>query len=207
MVFCRARLIRNVSQTAIMGTIEEFQTTLMARLLSDPLPDGLVKEGDLERKFVLPLISDLQEGFTNLHVYAHPWKQSATCLPNCTDGLGLIAGPPPHGCQDCWENSKSWAAVRLHGLHCFDLVVGAPGNSLVLELKLLHRARKGNRKANDGFQRLVGQCALARLVHSRVIGFCVAEDGALGLSEPSLVDKLQEQAIWICVRPLDGLSV
>ena len=95
----------------------------------------------------------------------------------------------------------------MYGLHCFDLVVGDQHDSLVLELKLLHRARKGNRKANDGFQRLVGQCALARLVHPRVVGFCVAEDGALGMSEGSHVDALRDKGIWIIVRPLDPISI
>ncbi len=190
-----------------MGTIEAFQTALMTQLINDPLPSGLFKEGDLETKFILPLVSGLCDAFHGLHAYAHPWNKSATCVPNCADGPGLIAGPPPHGCPDCWENSKSWAAARLYGLHCFDLVVGDPGDSLVLELKLLHRARKGNRKANDGFQRLVGQCTLARLIHSRVVGFCVAEDGALDMSATSLVDKLEAQGIWILVRSLDGAVV
>lgn len=188
-----------------MTRIETFHAALMSRLLDDPLPDGLAKEGDLEKEFVLPLVAALHKDFRDLHIYAHPWKQRATC-ENCNHGPGLISGPPVHGCETCWENSKLWAETRLYGRHCFDLVVGDRDESLVVELKLIHRARKGNRKANDGFQRLIGQCALARLIHSRVIGFCVAEDGALGPSEDLVkkLQKLQAQGIWLIVRLIDG---
>ncbi len=182
-----------------MTTLEAFQARLVSRLQGDRLPDHLVNEDDLERRFVLPLVADLQKDFPDLHIYAHPWKQRTKCLPDCTDGPGLIAGPEPHGCPDCWESSKTWAAVRLHGLHCFDLVVGDKHDSLVLELKLLKRARTGKRKANDGFQRLIGQCTLARLVHARVVGFCVAEDGALGEAGTHLA-ALADKGIRILVR-------
>lgn len=184
-----------------MPILDEFQGKLLNRLQDDRLPDLLVNEGDLERRFVLPLVADLQRDFPSLHIYAHPWKQRAKCVPDCTHGLGLIGGPEPHGCPDCWEASKTWAAVRFFGLHCFDLVVGDQHDSLALELKLLQRPRTGKRKANDGFQRLIGQCTLARLAHPRVVGFCVAEDGALGESGTGKhLSALADRGIRIVVR-------
>jgi hypothetical protein len=189
-----------------MTTIESFQATLIDRLLVDEIPSDLVKEADLERRFILPLVHNVCQGFRGLHVYAKPWKQRTTCVPDCKDGSGLVTDPELHGCRDCWEASKSWAAARLYGLHCFDLVVGDRDDSLALEVKLLHRARKGNRKANEGFQRLVGQCTLARLVHPRVVGFCAAAEGALDMIATSHLDELRRQGIHVIVRLLKGRS-
>lgn len=186
-----------------MSTIESFQARLTGRLLTDPIPSALRNEADLEKRFVLPIVHGVHQQFPTLHVHAHPWKHTATCTPNCADGPGLIDAPQIHGCPDCWEASKSWAAVRLYGLHCFDVVVGRRHDSLVVELKLLRRAREGNRKANDGFQRLVGQCALAKLVHPQVVGFCVAESGALDMSAVGYLDDLRQQGISLLVRTLD----
>lgn len=187
-----------------MSVIESFQTTLTERLLGDPIGSAFTNEADLERRFVLPIVYGVHQQFPSLHVHAHPWRQKTTCRPNCSAGTGLIGASEIHGCPVCWETSKSWAAVRLYGLHCFDVVVGTQRASLVVELKYLRRARKGNRKANDGFQRLVGQCALARLIHPRVVGFCVAESGALDLSSTGHIADLQRQGIWLVVRPLDA---
>jgi len=186
-----------------MNVIESFQASLTRRLLGDPIPGGLRNEADLEKRFVLPMVHKVHQQFPTVHVHAHPWKHAATCEPNCTDGPGLIDAPEIHGCPDCWEANKAWAAVRLYGLHCFDVVVGRPDDSLVVELKLLRRARGGTRKANDGFQRLIGQCTLARLVHPRVIGFCVAEDGALDMEAVGHLEALRRQGIWLLVRSLD----
>jgi hypothetical protein len=183
-----------------MNTMELFQGSLTERLLDDPIPSALRSEADLERRFVLPILHDVHQQFPVLHVHAHPWKHAATCQPTCSDGPGLIDGPQVHGCPKCWQSSKSWAAVRLYGLHCFDVIVGKQQDSLVLEIKFLRRAGKGNKKANDGFQHLVGQCTLARLIHPRVIGFCVAETGALDMSATSHVEDLRRQGIRLLVR-------
>lgn len=186
-----------------MSTIESFQAKLTQRLLTGAIPSALRNEADLEKRFVLPIVHSVHQQFPDLHVHAHPWNHTATCAPNCTDGLGLINAPQIHGCPACWEASKSWAAVRLYGLHCFDVVVGRPHDSMAIELKLLRRARKGNRKANDGFQRLIGQCALAKLVHPRVTAFCAAESGALDMSAVAHLGDLRRQGIWLLVRTLD----
>lgn len=57
--------------------------------------------------------------------------KAAPCRVNCTDGPGLVEEPSLHGCPECWGRSKKWAVARLYGLHCFDLVVGSPGDSLL----------------------------------------------------------------------------
>jgi hypothetical protein len=186
-----------------MHTVDSFHAELVGHFSADPIPSDLRNEADLEKRFVLPIVYTVHQQFPKVHIHAHPWKRTATCTPSCAHGSGLIAGPQIHGCPDCWEASKSWAAVRLYGLHCFDLVIGTPQDSLVVELKLLHRARRGNRKANDGFQRLVGQCILARLIHPRVIGFCVAESGALDMEAVGHLEGLQQLGIQLLVRQID----
>jgi hypothetical protein len=187
-----------------MRSVKEFEAALIERLrTSDPV-GNFANEGDLEKRFVLPLVHNVLKQDSGPHVYAHPWKQPETCEPNCTEGRGLVEHVELHGCPECWNDSKEWAAVRLYGLHCFDLVVGDRKDSFVLELKLLRRARRGNRRANDESQRLLGQCMLARLVHPRVVAFCVAERGALDDSETSHVDALRDQGITLIVKTLAG---
>lgn len=185
-----------------MRSLKEFEATLIERLRTSDPQGNFANEGDLERRFVLPLVRDVLNQDSGPRVYAHPWKQPETCEPNCTEGRGLVEHAELHGCPDCWNESKEWAAVRLYGLHCFDLVVGDRKDSFVLELKLLRRAHHDNRRANDGFQRLLGQCLLARLVHPRVVAFCVAERGALDDSATSHVDALREQGITLIVKTL-----
>lgn len=185
-----------------MRSVKEFEARLIDRLRAATPPSDLINEGDLERRFILPLVRDLLEQSPGLHVYAHPWKRSEKCQPNCPGGTGLVEQPELHGCPDCWNQSKKWAAVRLYGLHCFDLVVVKRQDSFALEVKLLRRSRRGNRRANDGFQRLLGQCMLARLVHPRVVGFCVAEEGALDMSATSHLDALQDQGVTLVMKTL-----
>lgn len=187
-----------------MRSVKEFEGILIERLRASDPQGNFASEGDLERRFVLPLVRDVLNEASGPHVYAHPWNQPETCEPNCTDGRGLIEHPELHGCPDCWNESKKWAAVRLYGLHCFDLVVGDRNDSFVVELKLLRRAPSGKRRANDGFQRLLGQCLLARLVHPRVVAFCVAERGALDDSATSHVAALHDQGITLIVKTIAG---
>jgi len=185
-----------------MRSLKAFEALLAERLRTADLQGNFASEGDLERRVVLPLVRDVLMQDSGPHIYAHPWNQPETCQPNCTEGRGLIERAVLHGCPDCWNESKEWAAVRLYGLHCFDLVVGDRNNSFVLELKLLRRARSGNRRANDGFQRLLGQCLLARLVHASVVAFCVAERGALDEAATGHVGALQDQNITLIVKTL-----
>jgi hypothetical protein len=166
-------------------------------------PSDLVSEGGLERRVMLPLVRDLQQQFSGPHVYAHPWKRPEKCEPDCLEGPGLVDQPELHGCPNCWNESRKWAAARLYGLHCFDLVVGAPGDSFALEAKLLRRPAHGHKRASDGLQRLIGQCALARLVHAGVVGYCVADDGALDLSATSHLIALQDRGVRVTVKTLD----
>jgi len=183
--------------------LAQFEGMLVARLGGDELPRNLVNEGDLEKRFVLPLVRECADQVPGLRAYAHPWRQSTTCEPNCTDGRGIVTSPELHGCPDCWNRSKDWAAVRLYGLHCFDVVIGNQGDSLAVELKLLRRTGRGNRRANNEVQRLLGQCMIARLVHSRVVGFCVAEEGAIDLSKAGQASALRDYGVTLVVRTVD----
>jgi hypothetical protein len=162
-----------------MLSAKEFEAALIDRLRTATPPHHLTDEGDLEKRCVLPIMLDLVKRSPGPHVYAHPWNQLETCEPNCAEGRGLVEQAELHGCPACWSDSKDWAKVRLYGEHNFDIVVGDRNDSFAVELKLLRQAPSGNRRANDGFQRFLGQCALARLIHPRVIGFCVAEKRAL----------------------------
>lgn len=187
-----------------MHSVKEFEARLIERLQETTPPSDLVNEGDLERRFILPVLRDVLRESPGPHVCAHPWKRSEKCDPSCPEGIGLVDQPELHGCPDCWGQSKKWAAARLYGLHCFDVVVGTPGDSFALEAKLLRRSPRGNRRANDGFQRLIGQCLLARLVHPRAVGLCVAEEGALDLSATSHLKALRSQGITLVVKTLNG---
>ena len=188
---------------AVMKTLE---AGLIEKLTYSNLPADLLNEGDLERRFIVPIVGDLVRK-AGTHVYAHPWRLKQACEPNCTKGVGLVELPTLHGCPECWKSSKKWAAVRLYGLHCFDLVVGAPGASLAIEAKLLKGPKTGKKRANGGFQRLVGQCMLARLVHPRVIGFCVAQHGALDNSAVSHLEAVRARGIELIVRTVKPYSV
>jgi hypothetical protein len=189
-----------------MRSVKEFEDRLIDRLHVSALPTDLVNEGDLERRFLLPIVRELLQESSGIHVCAHPWKHTEKCEPTCEKGAGLIEQPKRHGCPECWKQSKKWAAARLYGLHCFDLVVGIPGDSFALEAKLLRRSGRGNRLANDGFQRLIGQCLLARFVHPRVVGLCVAEKGALDLSATSHLEAVRSQGITVVTKTLDQQS-
>lgn len=180
-----------------MRSVKDFEKDLVARLRKAEIPGDLRNEADLERRFVLPIVRDLMKQGPGPHVYAHPWNHREHCAPNCP---GLIEHPELHGCPDCWNQSKDWAAVRLYGLHCFDLVVGKWNDSFGIELKLLRPSGRGNRRANDGFQRMIGQCTLGRLIHPRMLAFCAAEEGALDTSAIHYIKELDDQGIALEVR-------
>ena len=172
----------------------------IGKLKNDDLPAKLLNEGELEKQFVLPIVYKCLINTPSLHAYAHPWKQSTTCKPNCNEGRGIIESPLIyHGCLKCWASSKQWAAVNFFGHHCFDVIVGKQGQSIAVELKFLGR-KKTNKKANDEFQRFIGQCTLAKLVHTRVIGFCVAEEGCLDFSKAEYISDLLEKGISVVIR-------
>lgn len=180
-----------------MRSVKDFEADLVARLRKDRIPGDLINEADLERRFVLPIVRDLMKQGPGPHVYAHPWKHRGHCAPNCS---GLVEQPELHGCPDCWNQSKDWAAVRLYGLHCFDLVVSNREESFGVELKLLRHTGHGNQRSNAGFQRVLGQCMLGKLIHPRMLAFCAAEKGALDMSATDHVDALGDQGITLMVK-------
>jgi hypothetical protein len=185
-------------------SVAEFEARLVEQLKSAPVPGDLVNEGDIERRVIFPIVREVLREAPGLHVYAHPWNRPEECEPNCTDGSGLVEHPELHGCPACWGESKKWGAARLYGLHCFDLIVGSPGDSFALEAKLLRRPGLKKKRANDGFQRLIGQCMLARLVHPRVVALCVAEEEALDLSATVLLEAVRKQGVTLVVRTVGG---
>jgi hypothetical protein len=183
-----------------MATLEEIERDLRDRLDGE-LPVNLESEGDLERQHVLPCVWRVTQGIAGIHVYAHPWKQKRTCDPDCSSGLGLLQGPNGfHGCWKCWNKSKSSGAVKLYGTHCFDVVMKAGNETLALEIKLLRASGRGNARKNGEFQRFVGQCLLASLVHTRVVGFCVADESALDWDATRELDALARKGVKLIVR-------
>ena len=162
-----------------MESLARFKFELIA-LLNDALPPSILNEGDLERRFLLPKLWQLFDKYPNVHVYAHPWSHSRRCQPTCEQGHGLLRDEGGvFGCDACWARSKADYAVRMYGVHAFDVVAHDEDESLAIELKFLRNPKKGNAKANGEFQRFLGQCLLATLAHRYVIGLCVAENRAL----------------------------
>lgn len=93
-----------------MRSVKEFEAALLARLRSSDPRGNFANEGDLERRFVLPLVREILNEDSGPHVCAHPWNQPETCEPNCAEGRGLVDQAELHGCPDCWSKSKEWAA-------------------------------------------------------------------------------------------------
>ena len=90
--------------------------------------------------------------------------------------------------------------MKLYGTHCFHVVVASEDETLALEVKLLRSSNRGKAKANGSFQRFVGQCLLAGLIHKRVVGFCVAEEGALDWAAQRDMQAFSERGIKLTVR-------
>ena len=75
----------------------------------------------------------------------------------------------------CWQDSKSWGAVHGWGtVQAFDVLVcnaataEADHSSLAVEVKYSHIV--GKRFPTGDFQRMLGQCLLASLIHDYVVG-------------------------------------
>jgi len=171
-----------------MESLAHFKFDLIA-LLNDALPQAILNEGDLERRFLLPKLWELIDRYPKVHFYAHPWNHSRKCQPTCEHGRGLLRDEGGiFGCGDCWAKSKADYAVRMYGVHAFDVVARDENESLAIELKFLRNPKKGNSKANGEFQRFLGQCLLATLSHQHVIGLCVAENRALDWNKHPGVD-------------------
>jgi len=72
-----------------MNTLGNFKFDLIA-LLQEAPPQSILDEGDLERRYLLPRVSQLLEKYPRVHAYAHPWGRTRTCAPNCVEGRGLL---------------------------------------------------------------------------------------------------------------------
>ena len=125
---------------------------LAKALREEPLRDSFADEEDFERRFVEPLCREVLTRLApTVHLAVHPWGDQ-TKAP-------------------AWRESKRWGAVRVWGMaHSFDLVAIDPASrkSLAVEVKLARIS--GGRLPTGEFQRMAGQCLLARLKHEAVIG-------------------------------------
>ena len=74
-----------------MRSVKEFEATLVERLRASDPRGSFASEGDLERRFVLPLVRDILNEDSGPRVCAHPWNQPEKCEPNCTEGRVLLS--------------------------------------------------------------------------------------------------------------------
>jgi len=153
--------------------ISRFASDLIQQLDQGRVPAGLVKEQDLEQKFVLPIAERLAAQHPDVLLYVHPWGRKRRCDPDCAT---LPPGESGRiiGCPKCWEVSKkAWASVAaFDSHHTFDLAaIDGSGKTLAVELKL-SKPGKGHLPSGD-VQRFLGQCALASTKHTVVVGYFV----------------------------------
>ena len=148
--------------------ISAFSKELREALSREQIPGDLVSEADLERRFVVPVACELVARHADVLVYTHPFGGTSRCQPHCvheSPATGRV-----FGCPRCWTTSKAWASRAAFGTHhSFDLVARDNSHTLALEAKLSRAS--GGRMPNGEIQRFLGQCALAAVSHSEVIGF------------------------------------
>ena len=160
------------------ATVRELVRVLQER----PIPGSIFDEKSFERRFVEPVCVDVL-AVADLCVAVHPWGDKTKAK--------------------CWAESKKWASVTTWGMkHTFDLVARSRDESwsLAVEVKLV-KSKHGKGITGD-FQRMMGQCHLARLRHDAVVGIF----GYVGeLKEAASVhdfaqDLGERDGIWIVVR-------
>ena len=158
---------------------------LVKALEEEPIPKNVRDEKGFERNFLEPIcVEYLSRARPKLEIAVHPWSNRAKTKQ--------------------WADSKKWATVQTWGMkHTFDLAARDPhtGWSLAVEVKLA-KARPGRSITGD-FQRMMGQCYLARLRHDAVVGL-FGYIGDLRASDEDERDYRQElrerHGIWIVVR-------
>lgn len=185
----RSRVNRDLVGRGVAMSVSEYEELVrdvVVELQTRKVPAGLRDEKGFEQQFVEPVCTDILR--PQLCVATHPW------------------GDPTKA--ECWRRSKSWGAVEAWGLkHTFDLVArsreGAdsePSWRLAVEVKL--SKMRGGTKPTGEFQRMMGQCILARLRHDAVVGvFGYAGDleGA-DADEPHFARLRDDYAIWVVTR-------
>ena len=149
------------------------------------MPESLVNEADFERRFVEPVCSmTLNRIRPEMEVAVHPWGDKTKARK--------------------WRESKLWGATRAWGMqHAFDLVArdASRHETLAVEVKLANV--RGARLPTGEFQRMMGQCILARLQHDAVIGV-FGHRGELPERWQSetrrAASELAQHGIWVVVR-------
>jgi hypothetical protein len=183
---------------AIESRVRAFKNKLVERFRAAPLPSDLANNIDIQRRFVVPLLQRLVQETPSPRVYAHPWNHKESCLPNCSEGHGLVESPEPHGCPICWESYKGWGVAKGFALGGFDLVVGQAGDSFVVEAQLVPYQIGKKAQALDELYPIRGRCVNATPGHSWVVALCVIQEGALDPSDAE--ELLQDDQVTPVVR-------
>jgi hypothetical protein len=161
------RLVRSTPLTRFIGSFRR-------RLKRATIPRDIRSEGDLERRVLVPLATELAQKDARLRVFTHPFGRRRECVPDCE--RAYEEGQPTVGCWKCWRRTKRQWSVGAYGTHhSFDLVATDGGERLALEAKFLKV--RGNRMPNGELQRFFGQCALAAAKNEYVMGICVFRGG------------------------------
>ena len=170
-----------------MKEYEELVRSLVERLDTSEVPVGLTNEEEFEQQFVEEICTKV---LRELHVATHPWGDPAKAK--------------------VWRDSKKWGAVTAWGLtHTLDLFARDPNVAdiksdsfwrLAVEVKL-SKMRYGGKPTGD-FQRMMGQCILARLRHNAVIavfGYGGTWPGAAA-DEEHFAALRDDYGIWVVTK-------
>ena len=160
---------------------DELVRSVVDALQHRDLPGGITDEKDFEQKFVEPVCTDVLR--PSLCVATHPWGDPAKA--------------------ECWRKSKAWGAVTAWGLkHTFDLVARNSETTWRLAVEVKLTKMRGGSKPTGEFQRMMGQCILARLRHDAVIAvFGYSGDLEGADADPQHYAKLRDEyGIWVVTR-------
>jgi len=162
----------------------ELVDRLVYELGSRELPTGIVDERTFEQLFVEPVCTEILR--PQLCVATHPWGDKSK--------------------EKCWRESKAWAAVTAWGLkHTFDVVARNDDTTWRMAVEVKLSKMRGGSKPTGDFQRMMGQCILARLRHDAVIAvFGYSGDLAGADNDDEYFKKLRvEYNIWVATRKVE----
>ena len=140
-------------------TTLELGIELVEALRTKTMTGSFRREGDFECGFVVPTCLPILE--------AHKPKLDIARHADCAVQLNRDRKEA----ERIWAASKSWQNVHAWGMqHTFDFVARYEASdwSMAVEVKLAPVV--GGRWPNGEFQRMAGQCLLARVRHKLVIG-------------------------------------
>ena len=131
---------------------EDAVRALVKALEEKEIPGNIRDEKDFEQRFVEPIcVEHLERVQPKLEIAVHPW------------------GDPKKA--KAWAESKIWAAVTAWGMkHTFDLHARVPDDTWHMAVEVKLAKAKGGKSFTGDFQRMMGQCHLAKLRHDVVTG-------------------------------------